>query len=156
MEQKKKFYLTKKGLEKIKTDLKNLRFLKLAKINGETPSFMHSDEISQEYLDFEGDLEILESKLMDLEHIVENAEVVRPPGRAEKGTIKIGAKVLVNVDGIKDELTILGTLEANPNLGIISNESPVGRALLGHKIGDAVSVSSPIVAIYKIKKIQYF
>ena len=155
MEQKKTFYVTKKGLEKIKADLKNLRALKMAKTNGDTPSFLHSDEISQEYLDFEGDLEILESKLADLEHIIENAQVIKPPQKLAKETVQIGAKILVEVDGVKDELTISGTLEANPNIGIISNESPVGRALLGHKVGDAVPVSSPIVAIYKIKKIQY-
>jgi transcription elongation factor GreA len=49
----------------------------------------------------------------------------------------------------------VGTLEANPALGKISNESPVGKALLGHKIGDEVLVSSPAKIAYKIKGIKY-
>ena len=49
----------------------------------------------------------------------------------------------------------MGTLEANPAIGRISNESPVGRALLGHKIGDVVVVSSPVELKYKIKNIKY-
>lgn len=67
----------------------------------------------------------------------------------------IGAKVKIDVNGQKDEFEILGTLEANPALGKISNESPVGRALLGKKIGEEVTISSPAKATYKIKGIKY-
>ena len=67
----------------------------------------------------------------------------------------MGAKVRVDVEGQKGEFTIVGTLEANPAIGKISNESPVGRALLGHKIGDEVLVSSPVDIKYKIKNIKY-
>ena len=59
------------------------------------------------------------------------------------------------MDGQKDEFVIVGTLEANPALGKISNESPVGKALLGHKIGDEVVVSSPMKTTYKIRNIKY-
>ena len=64
-------------------------------------------------------------------------------------------RVKIDVDGQKDEFVIVGTLEANPALGKISNESPVGKALLGHKIGDEVLVSSPAEIKYKIKNIKY-
>ena len=50
---------------------------------------------------------------------------------------------------------IVGTLEANPSLGKISNESPVGKALLGRRVGDEVIISSPIKTVYKIKGIKY-
>ena len=50
---------------------------------------------------------------------------------------------------------VVGTLEANPEQGKISSESPVGKALLGRKIGEKVMISSPVKTIYKIKKIKY-
>jgi transcription elongation factor GreA len=50
---------------------------------------------------------------------------------------------------------IVGTLEANPSEGKISNESPVGKALLGKKVGDEIVITSPINVKYKIKKIRY-
>jgi transcription elongation factor GreA len=62
---------------------------------------------------------------------------------------------VVEVDGQIDEFTILGTLEANPSIGKISNESPVGRALLSHKAGEEIIISSNIKTIYKIKEIRY-
>ena len=69
--------------------------------------------------------------------------------------VDLGAKVKIDIAGKKDEFMIVGTLEANPSLGKISNESPVGRALLGHKVGDEIVVSSPMKTTYKIKKIKY-
>jgi len=63
--------------------------------------------------------------------------------------------VVVAAKGGKDELTIVGTLEANPSLGKISNESPVGRALLGRRVGEEVVISSPAKVVYKIVKIGY-
>ena len=67
----------------------------------------------------------------------------------------MGAKVKVEFAGEKDEFMIVGTLEANPDAGRISNESPVGKALLGAKIGDEVMVYSPKKTVYKVKSIKY-
>ncbi len=69
--------------------------------------------------------------------------------------VNLGAKVKIEVTGKNDEFMIVGTLEANPNLGMISNECPVGKALLGHKVGDEITISSPIKTTYKIKGIKY-
>jgi transcription elongation factor GreA len=63
--------------------------------------------------------------------------------------------VVVEVNGEEDEFQIVGTLEANPLLGKISNESPVGSALMGKKVGDEIIISSPVKTVYKIKKIKY-
>jgi len=67
----------------------------------------------------------------------------------------MGATILVEIEGQKDEFTIVGSLEANPMLGRISNASPVGRCLLGHKVGDEVKIQSAVVSVYKIMKIIY-
>jgi len=93
--------------------------------------------------------------MIELENILKNTELITAPPKEKQNIVNLGATVFVKVDGQTDEFTIVGTLEADPALGRISNESPVGRALLGHKTGDEVLVSSPIKTIYKIRKIKY-
>lgn len=149
------FYLTKKGLEKIKKEYQSLKKLKLAKTRGESPELLHSDGLNPEYLAFQEDLNFLESRLMDIENILKNVELIKIPPKSKQNVVNLGATVVIETDKQLDEFTIIGTLEANPSLGRISNESPVGKALLGHKVGDTVVVSSPIKTIYRIKKIKY-
>lgn len=150
-----KFYLTKKGLDRIKKEYKALQELKFAKIEGESPKILHSEDLNPEYLAFREDLSFLELRLLELENILKNVSLIQPPLKEKQNAIDLGATVLVEVDGQQDEFTIVGTLEANPAIGKISNESPVGKALLGRKVSDEVRVSSPIQTIYKIKKIKY-
>ncbi len=151
-----KFYLTKGGLEKIKKEHDELKKLKHSKISGrdDTPEVLHSEELNPDYLYFLEDLKFLENKISELEHIIKNSEIIKSSNR-KKGTIDVGATVLVEVGGQDDQLTIVETLEANPDLGRISKESPVGRALLGGKEGDKIVVSSPIKTTYRVKKINY-
>ena len=155
MPEEKRFYLTKEGLEKLKKEYRELEQLKLAKTKGESPKILHSEDLNPEYLSFQEDLSFLESRIVELKYILKNAQLIKPPPREKQNIVHLGAKVLVEIDGQKDEFEIVGTLEANPTAGKISDESPVGRVLLGHKVGDAVLVSSPIKTIYKIKKIKY-
>jgi len=155
MVEEKKFYLTKKGLENIKNEYKVLKNLRLAKAKGEAPKILESENLNPEYLSFQEDLSFLETRIVEIENILKNVELIRSPSKKMSKVIGLGATVMVNVGGNKYEFTIIGTLEANPFLGRISNESPVGKALLGHKIGDEIIVSSPIKTIYKIKKIRY-
>lgn len=152
----KKFYLTKEGLEKIKKEYEDLKEIKFSKTKGEVPKTWHSEDLNPEYLSFQEDLSFLETRLTELEYIFKNVELIKSPLKAKQNIVNLGATVLVQVDGQNDEFQIVGTLEANPALGKISNESPVGRTLLSHKVGDEVVVSSPVKTIYKIKKIRYF
>ena len=155
MSEEKKFYLTKEGLERLKREYEELKELKLAKTKGESPKILHSEDLNPEYLAFQEDISFLESRMIELENIFKNVELIRAPKKEKQNVIDLGATVLVNVDGQNDEFTLVGSLEANPSIGKISNESPVGKALLGHKVGDSVVVSSPIQTVYKIKKIKY-
>ena len=155
MVEEKKFYLTKKGLENIKKEYKVLKNLRLAKTKGEAPKIWESEDLNPEYLSFQEDLSFLETRVAELENIFKNVELIKRPSKEKSKVINLGATIVVEVEGDKDEFTIVGTLEANPSLGKISNESPVGKTLLGHKVGNEVIVSSPIKTIYKIKKIKY-
>jgi transcription elongation factor GreA len=150
-----KFYLTREGLEKLKKEYQELKKAKRAKLKNETPSIVPSQGIDSEYLTFQEDLNFLDSRIEELENILRNHQLIKPPPKKERQIINLGATVLVEVEGQIDELTIVGSVEANPTIGKISNESPVGKALLGHKIGDEVKVQSTIATIYKIKKIEY-
>ncbi len=155
MVEEKKFYLTKEGLEKIKKEHQDLKELKFAKTKGEIPKIWHSEDINPEYLSFREDLSFLETRIVELENILKNVELIKPPPKERQNIVNLGARVIVKVDGQTDEFEIVGSLEANPSLGKISNESPVGKTLLDHRVGDEILVSSPIETIYKIKKITY-
>jgi transcription elongation factor GreA len=152
----KKFYLTKEGLEKLKKEYETLKALRLAKLKGETPKILHSEDVSAEYLAFKEDMNFLENRLFELEYVLKNFVLIKKPPKERQNIVDLGATVtLEDQDGFINEFMIVGTLEANPSEGKISNESPVGKALLGKKVGDEVVITSPISVKYKIKKIRY-
>jgi len=129
--------------------------LKLAKTKGESPKILHSEDLNPEYLAFQEDISFLESRITELDNIMKNAVLIKAPRKEKQNIIDLGATIFVDVGGQTDEFTLVGSLEANPSAGKISNESPVGKALMGHKAGEAVIVSSPVQTTYKIKKIKY-
>ena len=156
MAEEKKFYLTKEGLRRIKREYENLKRLKFAKIKGESPKIWHSEDLNPEYLAFQEDLSFLETRIIELENVLKNAELIKPPSKEERNVVNLGATVtLKETDGKINEFMIIGTLEANPGKGKISSESPVGKAILGKRVGDEVVITSPIRVVYKIKKIKY-
>jgi len=151
-----KFYLTKEGLEKLKREYKTLLEIKDLKAKDKLPEFLHSDELNPEYASFQEDLTFLNQRLADLEMILRRYELIKPLPKGKQNIVNLGTTVTVEIDGQLDEFTIVGTLESNPALGKISNECPVGKALLGKKVGDVVEVKTPIVKHKcKIIKIKY-
>jgi len=150
-----KYYLTKEGLEKIQKDYESLLEFRKAKTTGEVPSIWHSEDVNPEYLSFQEDMNVLEARLTEYENILKNVEIIAPPAQSKRNEVCLGAKVLVEVDGEKDEFVIVGSLEANPTAGFISNESPVGKNLLGHKVGETTIVHSSVKVAYKILKVSY-
>jgi len=151
----KKFYLTKEGLDKIEREYRELKKIRFAKIKGESPKIWHSEDVNPEYLSFQEDLNFLESRIAELEYILKSVELIKIPPKGKQNIVNLGAQVQVEVDGQIDEFTIVGTLETNPDIGKISNESPIGKAVLSHKIGEEVVISSPTEVTYKIVKIRY-
>lgn len=155
MQENKTFYLTKEGLIKLRAEYQHLRKLKTLKTRGELPKVWHSEDLDPEYLSFQEDMVFIDNKLVELNNVLKNYKLIKLPPKEKRSIVDLGATVLVEVDGQKDEFQIVGSLEANPSLGKISNQSPVGRAILGHRIGDEVVISSPVNVAYKIKKIKY-
>lgn len=151
----KKFFLTKNGLSRIEKEYQELLKLKAFKTRGESPQIFHSEEVDPEFLAFQEDLELLETRIVELEDVLKNSQVISSPSKEKRDVVALGATVTIEVDGEKDEFEIVGTLEADPRLGRISNESMVGRALIGLRTGGEVTVQSPVKTTYKIKSIRY-
>lgn len=150
-----KYYLTKEGLEKTEKGYKSLLELRKMKTTDEVPSIWHSEDVNPEYLSFQEDMNVIEARLTEYEDILKNVELITIPLKEKRNEICLGAAVITEVDGETVEFQIVGTLESQPILGKISSESPVGKALLGHRVGDTVVVNSTMKTRYKIVKIWY-
>ncbi len=156
METNQKFYLTKETINKIQQEYEDLKKKKHEKVGGrdDFPEVLHSEELNPDYLYFLEELKLLEKDINKMAHILKNSEEIKPSNR-KKGVVDVGATVLFDVGGQEDQFTVVETLEADPDSGRISKESPVGKAFLNSKEGDEVTVSSPVKTTYKIKKIKY-
>jgi len=150
------FFITKTKLQELEAEYKRLLELERAKTTGEeAPKIFESEDLNPEFVSFQEDIGFLRSRIDEIKNILENHELIKKPSKEKANFVDLGAKVMVDVAGQKDEFIIVGTLEANPMAGKISNESPVGRALLGHKVGDEVAIDSLAKTTYKIKNIKY-
>jgi len=150
------FYITRGKLQEIKKEYEELLDFEYKRaLSEEMPKVFESEDLNAEFVSFQEDIGFLRSRIDELKNIIENHELIKNPAKSVQNIVGLGAKVKIDIDGQKEEFMIVGTLEANPALGKISNESPVGKALLGHKIGDEVVVPSPMRASYKIRNIKY-
>jgi len=150
------FYVTKEKLQELKKEHEELVLFERNKVLGqEAPKMLESEDMNPEFVSYHEDMDSLRLRIEELNNILEHYELIKPPSKEEQMFVGVGAKVLMDINGAAGEFVITGTLEANPELGRISNESPVGKALLGHKIGDHVTVSLPEKTVYKIKNITY-
>lgn len=139
-------YITAEGLERLKAELHQLITVDRprvaarihdAKLDGDITENAEYEDAKQEQSFLEGRIATLESQLM-------NAELI------EKGNgdrVGIGSKVVIKGSDGEESVTIVGSAEAAPREGRISNESPVGVALMGHKKGDKVIVQAPAGAV---------
>lgn len=140
----KKIVITQEGLGKLQSELEELLSARRREVAGKIKRAreMGGTENNAEYDDAKNEQAFVEGRILTLENIVKNAVVIESP--ALPGVVELGNKVLIqNQDGKIDQFTIVGSAEANPVEGKISNESPVGQALLDRKVGDEVEVPTP-------------
>ena len=150
------FYITNSKLQEINQEYQELLALERKKsLEESAPKIFESEDLNPEFVSFQEDIGFLRARIDELRNIIDHHKIIKNPSKDKRGVIDVGAKVKIEVDGEKDEFMIVGTLEANPALGKISNESPVGRALMGRKIGDEIIIPSPAKTVYKIKDIKY-
>ncbi len=151
----KKFILTKEGLAQLKQEYNELTTVKRPQITKRIQRAREFGDLSEnsEYDAAKEEQSLLEHRIAQLEGILSKVQIIE---LAPKGDfVVIGSTVVVEVDGEVDEFTIVGTVEADPAKKKISNESPVGEAILGARVGEVIEVVTPIVrAKYKILKIK--
>ncbi len=137
-------YLTKEGLDNLKKDLKDLK-LKLREISKRINEAKELGDLSEnaEYHTAKEDYAFTQGKILEIEGMLNRAVVIEKQGDA---IARIGSTVKIkNLSTQKEiEYTIVGSNEAFPQKGFISNESPLAQAFLNHKKGDRVEVKTPV------------
>lgn len=136
--------LTKEGLRQLEAELDELVNVRRVEVAERIRQARDFGDISEnaEYTEAKNDQGLLEGRIQTLEAMVRNAVVIEDEPR-EAGVVGVGASVTVSTDDGDETYSIVGAAEADPLNGRISNESPLGRALLGHRAGDAVEWTSP-------------
>ncbi|MFC2049663.1 transcription elongation factor GreA [Chloroflexota bacterium] len=140
----KKILITREGLVKLQSELEHLLSVRRQDVADKIKRAREKGgtENNAEYEDAKNEQAFVEGRILMLENVVKNATVIEAP--ALVGVVEVGDKVLIqNQDAKIEQFTIVGSAEASPVEGKISNESPVGEALLGKKIGDEVEVATP-------------
>ncbi len=150
----KTFYLTKEGLEKLKKEYEDLKSIQRNEILESAPSMLEGDALNPDYSFFKENLEELEKRIEELDNILKNYKIIKKPGKSEQDKVSLGAKVVLkNGSSDHEEYKIVGTLEADPFKGLISDESPLGMSFIGKRVGESISFNGDNK--YKILKIQY-
>jgi len=136
-------YLTPEGFLKLKEKLEYLKKEKRKEIAARIRAAKELGDLSEnaEYQDAKDEQAFNEGKIFELANIVKSAIVVQKNNRHD--IVAVGNTVKVKKDSKEREFMIVGSNEADPLVGRISNESPIGRALLGKRKGDAVEVETP-------------
>jgi transcription elongation factor GreA len=152
---KKDFYLTADGITKLKDELDDL-------VNNQRPRIAQRLKEAKEYGDLSENAQwddakdqqaFVEGRISEIETILKHATVIEQP--KDSKTVSLGSVVHVEVEEGVQHYTIVGSPEANPEEGKISNESPIGKALIGKKKGDEVEVEVPSGTMtFKIKHIE--
>ena len=137
-------YLTRQGYQKLQEELDHLRTVKRHEVAERLHEAMEGGELIEdaEYEAAKNEQAFVEGRIQELEMLLANARVIEETGT--KDVVQIAARVTIKEGDNDPEIyTIVGPAEANPREGRISNESPLGRALMDHRAGDQVTVNAP-------------
>jgi transcription elongation factor GreA len=148
-------YISSEGLEKIKAELRELKTVRRRELAERIDAAKALGDLSEnaEYHEAKDDLAFVEGRVQQLQDMLKNVSIIE--GGTPGGNVRIGSSVGVEINGKQKTYTIVGSNEADPVTGFISNESPLGDAFLGHKVGDTVEVTAPAgVITYKIVSIS--
>jgi transcription elongation factor GreA len=138
--------MTKDGIERLEKELDHLRNVRRQEVADRIHAAkeLASAQNNAEYEEAKNEQAFVEGRIMTIEHLLQNATIIDEEAAHNANRVQLGSKVSVTTnEGGKMEYTIVGAAEARPTEGMISNESPVGRALLGKRVGDEVQVNVP-------------
>lgn len=152
---KKQFHLTQEGINEFKAELEEL-VSRRSEIAEAIKTAREQGDLSEnaEYHAAKDEQQSMEARISEIEHILANVEVISPP--KGDGAVQLGSHVeLKSASGNSKQFQVVGTVEADPLNGKISDESPIGHALMGKKYGEAVEIVTPAeTAVYKVASIS--
>ncbi|OJI06482.1 transcription elongation factor GreA [bacterium CG10_46_32] len=151
-----KTFLTDQGHKKLKEELEHLKKVRRPEISERIKQAKDYGDLSEnaEYADAREEQSFVEGRILELENAVKNSTVVSHRN-SDPNIVNIGDTIIVERDGSKLTYMLVGSKEADPSSGKISNESPIGQAFLNKKIGDEVEVKTPRgVSRWKILEIK--
>ena len=138
-------YLTADGLQKINDELDYLKTVRREEIAAKLQAAISQGDLKEnaDYHDAKNEQGFVEGRIRDLEDSLRRAQVIKDTGPSD--VVRLGSMVTVSEEGYDEEevYNIVGAHEADPGNGRISNESPIGRALIGARTGDVVTVETP-------------
>lgn len=137
-------YLTEKGLSKLQAELDYLRNVKRAEVARHLHETYDNEDLSEnvEYMLAKHEQSWVEGRIFELEKILARVEIIKPGSTI--GGVALGSTVTIQENGFPSEtFTIVGTAEADTREAFISDESPMGSALLGHKVGEEIEIRAP-------------
>ncbi len=150
-------FLTREGYTKLQEELEYLRTKKREEIANRLHEAMEGGELIEnaEYEAAKNEQAFVEGRIKELEILLATARIIDGVPQASD-TVQVGSTVTIREEGMESEVyTIVGAAEANPVKGKISNESPLGRALLNHKAGEKVQVDAPAGSFFvEILKVE--
>lgn len=136
--------VTSEGFVRLKKELQELIEIKRPEIIAQVADARSHGDLRENaaYDAARQDQAMIEKRINDLENMLRNVEVVEETIGAN-GVIRLGSQVVVDFDGDEERYTVVGAIEAKPTMGLISTESPIGKALIGKKAGDRAEVHAP-------------
>jgi transcription elongation factor GreA len=157
MDNNKKIYLTKEGLAELKKEYDELVGIKRPDVLTRVTQARNMGDLSEnaEYVAAREELTFIDGRVDELEIILKDAVIIRDNIKTANHAIKLGSTVTLHVNGKKEIFTVVGEWEADPMNKKISHESPLGKGLLGKKVGEKVQVEAPAGEItYSIVSIK--
>lgn len=139
---KNEILITQEGLEKLQAEHEELTKVRRPDVISRIKTAKELGDLSEnaEYTAAKEDQSFIEGRIQELEQTIKQVKVV---SSNRSGAVSIGSTVVVQVDDDQDNFELVGPAESDPENGKISIDSPVGRALLGHKVKDKITVQTP-------------
>ena len=139
-------FLTKEGCQKLQEELDYLRTAKRQEVANRLHEAMEGGELIEnaEYEAAKNEQAFVEGRIQELDLLLASAKIIEENGKKKGDLVQLGSKVTIKEGNFEAEtFTIVGAAEANPRDGKISNESPIGKAILNRKLGETVKVETP-------------
>ncbi len=147
-------YLSADSLDELKKEFLTLKNSTIPEIAKRIDEAKQQGDLSEnaEYHQAREDMAWAQGRLIEVEKIINSAKIIV---KQSTGMISIGDTITVELNGKEKKYTIVGPQEINPTKGLISNESPLGEAFIGHKVGEKVEIAVPSgKMVYLIKEIK--